>query len=97
MIAMPQSFTFLVAKYSSDRAEFQDSARVADSVRAASAAAAQGSPVTGVPMPTEMRTPQNVGYLEAAYAAATVVYGSYVVILFRRWSALRRRHSSGAR
>jgi hypothetical protein len=62
----------------------QDSARVAapsDSARAA---------MPEMPMP-EMRPPQNEKFLIGGYSVAAAIYALYLVILFRRWSALRQR------
>ena len=73
--------------------QYLDSVR-RDSVRKA---ALQGSaPVdtnrSAMPLP-EMRTPQNSGYLIAALLLAGSIYTLYVVILLRRWSALRLRQT----
>lgn len=44
--------------------------------------------LTGQPSPP-MRTPENVGFMASAYTVAAVLYGSYIVLMFRRWSALK--------
>lgn len=62
----------------------RDSA-IADSVNAASNAS-----TTALPMP-EMRTPQNAGYLQAVYAEVVIIFGGYLILLFRRSAKLRQR------
>lgn len=64
-----------------------------DSAMARSDSAAAGSTALAQP---EMRTPQNVGYLQAAYVAAGVVYITYLIVLRRRWVALQARRRKGA-
>ena len=66
----------------------QDSAkaRAADSTSATTTQAAE----------PEFRTPENAGYMHIAYTVAAVIYGSYLLVLRRRWSALRRRQANNA-
>ncbi|MEO7359665.1 MAG: hypothetical protein ABI120_05005 [Gemmatimonadaceae bacterium] len=44
----------------------------------------------------EFRTPQNAGYMHIAYVVAAVIYGSYLLILRRRWSLLRQQQNNAA-
>ncbi|GEM_PF-2296625 len=45
----------------------------------------------------EMRTPENGRYLQMGYLAASIIYISYLFIMYRRWSALRsRQQQNGA-
>jgi len=67
--------------------ERQDSAK-AQVVDSTSATTGQAEP--------EFRTPQNAGYMHIAYIVAAVIYGSYLLILRRRWSSLRQRQNSAA-
>ena len=64
-----------------------------------STARASGDTTTGttaMPRP-EMRTPENGGFLLLGYLAASTIYISYLVIMYRRWSALRsRQQQNGA-
>ena len=41
----------------------------------------------------EFRTPQNAGYMHIAYSVAAVIYGGYLLVLRRRWTALKKRQS----
>ncbi|MEP6782003.1 MAG: hypothetical protein ABJC26_19040 [Gemmatimonadaceae bacterium] len=43
-----------------------------------------------VPM-AEMRTPQNVGYLQAVYVEFALIFGGYILLSFRRDSSIRKR------
>ena len=55
-------------------------------------AAANTTGVSGMTVAQpEIRTPQNVGYLEAALTAAGLVCTTYLVIMYRRWSRLKLR------
>ena len=68
--------------------ETQDSAKAqtVDSTSATTAQAAEPG----------FRTPQNAGYMHIAYGVAAVIYGSYLLILRRRWSSLRQRQNNAA-
>ena len=68
--------------------ELQDSAKaqVVDSTGATTTQAAE----------PEFRTPQNAGYMHIAYSVAAVIYGSYLLILRRRWSSLKQRQRNAA-
>lgn len=72
----------------------QDSSRgrsglVKDSANAARPRAdSANAAVTAQPI---MRTPENGGYLKIAYGAAAVIYISYLLLLRRRWTAVRAR------
>jgi hypothetical protein len=73
--------------------QYRDSLRQ-DSLQRAIAAPADTAS-SAMPMP-EMRTPQNTGYLIAAFVVAGSIYTLYLLIMFRRWSALRRRQQRNA-
>lgn len=66
----------------------QDSAkaRVADSTSATTVQAAEPA----------YRTPENAGFMHIAYTVAAIIYGSYLLVLRRRWSALRKRQANNA-
>lgn len=51
------------------------------------------SATTMMPVP-EMRTPDNGRFLKLGYLAASIIYISYLVIMYRRWSSLRARRNS---
>ena len=61
---------------------------IAGAPRADRGAATTAQPVIAQPV---MRTPQNGGYLKIAYGAAAVIYISYLMLLRRRWIAVRAR------
>ncbi len=61
------------------------------------ARASDSTSATAVPTAEpQFRTPQNVGYLQIAYTVAAVIYGSYLLLLRRRWSALKKRQANNA-
>ena len=62
---------------------------------AASTAVDSSIATTAMPMP-EMRTPENGRFLRMGYLAASIIYISYLVIMYRRWSALRSRQKNSA-
>ena len=68
--------------------EMQDAAK-------ASVIDSTGSTATQTAEP-EFRTPQNAGYMHIAYSVAAVIYGSYLLILRRRWSSLKKRENNAA-
>lgn len=45
---------------------------------------------TAMPMP-EMRTPENVGYLQAVYVEVVLIFGGYLWLQYRRNVQLRQR------
>ncbi|MEO7359329.1 MAG: hypothetical protein ABI120_03310 [Gemmatimonadaceae bacterium] len=45
---------------------------------------------TAMPMP-EMRTPENVGYLQSVYVEVVLIFGGYVLLQYRRNVKLRQR------
>ena len=59
----------------------------------ASARVADSTSVTATQEP-EFRTPQNGGFMQIAYGVAAVIYVSYLLILRRRWSDLRKRQAN---
>ena len=68
--------------------EMQDSAmpQVVDSTSASTAQAAE----------PEFRTPQNAGFMQAAYTVAAVILGGYLLLLRRRWTSLKKRQNNAA-
>jgi hypothetical protein len=72
------------------------SAPKTDSAQDTTARAPQDSTTatTAIPLP-QMRTPENGGFLQLGYLAASTIYISYLVIMYRRWSALRSRQKNG--
>ena len=44
----------------------------------------------------EFRTPQNAGFMQAAYTVAAVIFGGYLLMLRRRWTTLRKRQHNAA-
>ncbi|MEP6762982.1 MAG: hypothetical protein ABJB66_01665 [Gemmatimonadaceae bacterium] len=57
-----------------------------------STAKQQGDSTTTALVPTaEMRTPQNVGYLQSVYVEFVLIFGGYILLSFRRNSNLRHR------
>lgn len=69
---------------------FQDSAQRTDSAAAATMAA------TAMPQPERRGPPQNVGYLQAVFAEAVLLFGGYWLLLHRRSAKLRERQKSSA-
>ena len=48
------------------------------------------STTTAMPMP-EMRTPENLGYLQAVYVEVVLIFGGYLLLQYRRNVKLRQR------
>lgn len=70
----------------------QDSAQRTDSAAPATVSA------TTMAQPERTGPPQNVGYLQAVFAEAVLLFGGYWLLLHRRSAKLRdRQKSSGAR
>ena len=42
------------------------------------------------------RTPQNAGFMQAAYTVAAVIFGGYLLVLRRRWTSLKKRQNNAA-
>ena len=68
--------------------EMQDSskAQVVDSTSATTEPTAE----------PEFRTPQNAGFMQAAYTVAVVILGGYLLLLRRRWTSLKKRQNNAA-
>lgn len=66
-----------------------------DSLQDTTQRAGDTTTATAMPVP-EMRTPENGGFLKMGYLAASIIYISYLVIMYRRWSSLRSRRQNSS-